>query len=87
LPRREAEELLAPKEQWRVVAIEMDRTLAVDWTHEREWRAIGDLELEPRCFSALVASWRDADVIFERFEGRPPCAGVISLDAILRRSA
>lgn len=82
LPLREAQEILAPNELWRVVTVEMNRTPAVDWTHEREWRLAGDLVLEPRCFSALVASWRDADAIFEHFDGHPPCAGVIPLDAI-----
>jgi hypothetical protein len=87
LPWREAEELLAPEERWRVVTIEMDRNPPVDWTHEREWRVAGDLPLEARYFSALVASWRDADAIFEHFDRRPPCAGVIPLDALLGSAA
>jgi hypothetical protein len=87
LPLREARELLAADELWRVVTIEMDRTPPVDWTHEREWRIAGDLALEPRSFSALVASWHDADAIFEHFDGRPPCAGVIPLDAIFGHRA
>jgi hypothetical protein len=92
LPWREAKELLPPAELWRVVTIEigtemaMDRTPAVDWTHEREWRVAGDLALESRYFSALVANWRDADVIFDHFGGHPPCAGVIPLDAVFGRS-
>lgn len=91
LPWREAKELLPPAELWRVVTIEigmeMNRTPVVDWTHEREWRVAGNLTLMPQYFSALVASWRDADAIFEHFGGHPPCAGVIPLDAILGRSA
>ncbi len=84
---REAEQLLAPEERWRVVTSEMDRTPPVDWTHEREWRVAGDLPLEARHFAVLVASWRDADAIFEHFDSSPPCAGVIPLDALLGSGA
>lgn len=83
LPWREAEQLLAPQERWRVVTIEMDRTPPVDWTHEREWRAAGDLPLEARYFSALMANWRDADAIFEHFDSSPRGVGMIPLDALL----
>ena len=41
----------------------------VDWTSEREWRVRGDLALPPRGAVALVESWRDADEIYERFDG------------------
>ncbi len=37
----------------------------------------GDLPLNPRHAVALVESWRDVDAVFEHFDGRPPCAGVI----------
>ncbi len=76
-----------PEERWRVVTIEMERTPPLDWTHEREWRVASDLPLEARYFSALVASWHDADAIFEPFDRHPPCAGVIPLDALLGSGA
>jgi hypothetical protein len=28
---------------------------------------------------ALVESWRDADELYDRFDGSPPCAGVIPI--------
>jgi hypothetical protein len=79
LPWREAREIVAPREYWRVVTIEIDRHPPVDWTHEREWRVPGDLPLDPRTTAALVESWRDVDTIYDHFGGRPPCAGVIPL--------
>jgi hypothetical protein len=82
LPWREARELVPPAEHWRVVGLELDRGPSVDWTHEREWRLRGDLALEPRACAALVETWRDADEIYHRFAGRPPCAGVIPLSEL-----
>ena len=42
--------------------------------------AASDLtKLEPELAAALVESWKDVDEIFDRFNGRPPCAGVIPL--------
>jgi hypothetical protein len=79
LPWREARTVVAPAEQWRVVSLEMERNPPVDWTYEREWRLAGDLPLEPSLCVALVESWRDVDEVYDRFEGRPPCAGVIPL--------
>ena len=79
LPWREARGAIAPEEHWRVVSIEMDRNPPVDWTYEREWRLQGDLPLQPKLCVALVESWRDADEIYDRFDGHPPCAGVIPL--------
>jgi hypothetical protein len=29
--------------------------------------------------AALVETWKDVDEIFERFDGRPPCAGVFPI--------
>jgi len=43
---------------------------------------LGDLALDPRLSVALVAGWRDVDEIYERFNGLPPCAGVIPLGEI-----
>jgi hypothetical protein len=79
LPPREARAVLAPGEFWRVVNIDYDRAPATDWSFEREWRLRGDLPLEAARCAALVESWRDADEIYERFAGHPPCAGVIPL--------
>ena len=75
----QAEGLLAPGERWRVVALELERDAPVDWSYEREWRLAGDLALPAGRAVALVESWRDADEIYDRFQGQPPCAGVIPL--------
>jgi hypothetical protein len=51
----------------------------LDWSFEREWRLAGDLPVELNRAVALVENWRDVDEIFDRFDGRPPCGGVIPL--------
>lgn len=79
MPWPEACGILAADEMWRVVALDLAAAAPVDWTSEREWRVRGDLALPPRGAVALVESWRDADEIYERFDGAPPCAGVIPL--------
>ena len=79
MPWPEAQRILAADEMWRVVAIDLAGAVPVDWTFEREWRVPGDLPLPSRGAVALVESWRDADEIYERFDGDPPCAGVIPL--------
>jgi hypothetical protein len=79
LPWREAEKILAAEESWRVVSLEIDKTPPIDWSFEREWRVAGDLKFEPPLAAALVETWKDVDEIFDRFNGRPPCAGVIPL--------
>jgi hypothetical protein len=83
MPWREAENLLAPGERWRVVALELEPNKTIDWSYEREWRLAGDLTLPAGRAVALVESWRDADEIYDRFQGRPPCAGVIPLRELL----
>ena len=87
MPWAEAEKLLAPEEHWRVVTIEMDQNHAVDWTFEREWRVAGDLSFQPRVCAALVETWKDVDEIFDRFDGHPPCAGVIPIGEMFKRPA
>ncbi|MHB8382935.1 MAG: hypothetical protein ACYDC3_11445 [Candidatus Binataceae bacterium] len=82
LPWREAKEIVAPREHWRVVSIELERKPVVDWTHEREWRVPGDLPLDSSTTAALVENWRDVDTIYDHFGGRPPCAGVIPLSEL-----
>jgi len=77
LPWREARQILAQEERWRVAAIDLDRNPPIDWSFEREWRVAGDLPLPVRAAVALVESWRDADELYDRFDGDPPCAGVI----------
>ena len=79
MPWREARAAIAAGEHWRVVSFEMERNPPVDWTYEREWRLAGDLPLKPALCVALVETWRDADEIYDRFNGHPPCAGVIPL--------
>ena len=82
MPSAEAAAILDEGEMWRVVSIDMARPAPIDWTFEREWRLLGDLPLQPQFSVALVASWRDVDEIYERFNGQPPCAGVIPLGEI-----
>jgi hypothetical protein len=80
IPLGEARRLLAAEELWRVAAIDLGRAPAVDWTFEREWRVPGELRLPARGVVALVESWRDADELYDRFGGAPPCAGIIPLE-------
>ena len=79
MPWPEAERIFAAEELWRVVAIDLERNPPIDWTFEREWRLPRDLPLPPRGAVALVETWRDADELYDRFDGNPPCAGVIPL--------
>ena len=62
-----------------MAAIDLVRDPPIDWSFEREWRVPGDLRLPTRAAVALVESWRDADELYDRFDGDPPCAGVIPL--------
>jgi hypothetical protein len=82
MPSAEAAAILNQDEMWRVMSIDLTRNPPIDWTFEREWRVRGDLQLEAQFSVALVASWRDVDEIYERFNGKPPCAGVIPLGEI-----
>ncbi|MEA2679742.1 MAG: hypothetical protein QOK03_1464 [Candidatus Binataceae bacterium] len=79
MPWREARLILAEEEWWRVAAIDLERNPPIDWSYEREWRVAGDLPLPTRAAVALVESWRDADELYDRFDGRPPCAGVMPI--------
>ena len=79
LPLNEARRLLPADEMWRVVSLELDRIPVIDWSFEREWRVAGDLPIVARHAVALVESWRDADTVFDLFDGHPPCAGVIPM--------
>ncbi len=79
MPWREAREIVSEEEWWRVAAIELDRNPPIDWSFEREWRVAGDLRLAPRAAVALVENWHDADELYDRFDGDPPCAGVIPI--------
>jgi hypothetical protein len=79
LPLAEGRRLLPEAELWRVVAIDLRRDPPVDWTFEREWRVPGELRLPARGAVALVEGWRDVEEIYDRFDGAPPCAGVIPL--------
>jgi hypothetical protein len=82
MPWREANQMLPASELWRVVTIDLDRKPPIDWSFEREWRIAGDLQIEPARAVALVETWRDAEEIFDRFDGRPPCGGVIPLSEL-----
>jgi hypothetical protein len=79
MPWREAQQILAEEEWWRVAAIDLNRNPPIDWSFEREWRMAGDLPLPVRAAVALVESWHDADELYDRFDGDPPCAGVIPI--------
>jgi hypothetical protein len=87
LPSQEAERILEPAQYWRVVSMDLSKNPPLDWSFEREWRIASDLPLEPSLLAALVETWRDADEIYERFGGRPPCAGVIPLAELFGRGA
>jgi hypothetical protein len=79
MPWAEAKGMLPEEELWRVVAIDLTRNPPIDWSFEREWRLAGDLSLPARGAVALVRTWGDADDLYARFDGKPPCAGVIPL--------
>ena len=79
MPWREARHILAQEEWWRVAAIDLNHNPPIDWSFEREWRIAGDLPLPARAAVALVESWHDADELYDRFDGDPPCAGVIPI--------
>jgi hypothetical protein len=79
MPWREARLILAEEEWWRVAAIDLERNPPIDWSFEREWRVAGDLPLPANAAVALVETWRDADELYDRFDGHPPCAGVIPI--------
>lgn len=79
MPLREAQAMVAAEELWRVVDLDLERVPPIDWTFEREWRALDDVLLPPRGAVALVQNWHDVNDVYDRFDGEPPCAGVIPL--------
>jgi hypothetical protein len=79
MPLPEAQRMLAEEELWRVVAIDPEHNPPIDWSFEREWRLPGDLKVPASGAVALVRTWGDADDLYARFNGNPPCAGVIPL--------
>ena len=79
LPWSEACQMLDERELWRVVAIDLSQRPPLDWTFEREWRVAEHLTLPREGTVALVESWRDVDDLYDRFNGAPPCAGIIPL--------
>jgi hypothetical protein len=79
LPWREARLILAEEEWWRVAAIDLESSPPIDWSFEREWRIAGDMPTPAGSAVALVENWRDADELYDRFDGSPPCAGVIPI--------
>jgi hypothetical protein len=82
MPAREAERIVAAAEIWRVVTLDLECDPPVDWTFEREWRLAGDLTLPSNGAVALVENWKDADELYDRFNGNPPCSGVIPLNEL-----
>jgi hypothetical protein len=85
LPAAEARDILAEAERWRVVTIDLGAPTPIDWSFEREWRVLDELKFEQNGSAALVESWKDVDEIFDRFDGRPPCAGVIPIGEMFER--
>lgn len=79
MPWSEAREIVEEDELWRVVAIDLEQTPPVDWTFEREWRIAEQLRLPEQGTVALVETWRDVEELYDRFDGAPPCAGIIPL--------
>lgn len=50
-----AKSMLPPTEYWRIVDLDLgNQTCAVDWTHEREWRAPGDFTFDLRSTAVIV---------------------------------
>jgi hypothetical protein len=84
MPNREARELFDDDQMWRVAALDLNRHPPLDWTFEREWRVEGDLPLDPRDTVALVETWKDVDEVYDRFDGKPPCSGVMPLKEMAR---
>ncbi|HJU11313.1 MAG TPA: hypothetical protein VJ728_10570 [Candidatus Binataceae bacterium] len=82
LPWLEACRMLDEHELWRVVGIDLEHTPPLDWTFEREWRIPEQLRLPDQGTVALVESWRDVDELYDRFDGTPPCAGIIPLRSL-----
>lgn len=80
MPLREARRMLPEAEMWRVVALDLEHKTPIDWTFEREWRVRDNFALPSRGAVALVETWRDVDEIYDRFNGAPPCAGVVPLE-------
>jgi hypothetical protein len=80
MPAGEAERIIAADELWRVVVLDLDHDPPIDWSFEREWRLANDLPLPLNGAVALVENWKDADELYDRFNGHPPCAGVIPLN-------
>ena len=79
VPWSEAQLILTEEEWWRVGPIDLEHNPPIDWSFEHEWRVAGDLPLPARAAVALVETWRDADELYDRFDGNPPCAGVIPI--------
>ncbi|HTT77536.1 MAG TPA: hypothetical protein VMF50_16360 [Candidatus Binataceae bacterium] len=82
MPTAEAERIVVAEEIWRVVTFDLGREPVIDWTFEREWRLAGDLPLQADNAVALVENWKDADELYDHFNGNPPCAGVIPLNQL-----
>jgi len=80
MPLEEARGLLPASELWRVMSLDLASDPQIDWTFEREWRVAGDLRLPNDGAVALVEGWRDVEAIYDRFDGAPPCVGVIPLN-------
>ena len=62
------------------------RNLVIDVSRRKKMPSLedlgdkdNDLPFDPPIAAALVETWKDVDEIFERFNGRPPCAGVIPI--------
>jgi hypothetical protein len=82
VPWREARLILEEEEWWRVAAIDRENIPPIDWSCEREWRAAGDLPRPAHAAMALVQNWPDADELYDRCDGGPPCAGEIPIKGL-----
>ncbi len=45
-PPKEAKKILPKDEWWRIVPMDYSVSPPVDWTHEREWRVLGDFSFD-----------------------------------------
>jgi len=62
----ELKTVLNPKDYWRIVDLDLEKTDVVDWSHEREWRILGDFQFEYNDIEVIV---RD-DYYYQKFVNR-----------------
>lgn len=81
-----AKQFVNPNEWWRIVSLDLDDDNSiVDWTHEREWRKLGDFEFD-LSETYVLLSQKDAYRQFMKKAGKKiieKVAGIIVLQPVL----